>query len=73
MLSNTTIERHEIPPPRGRSKDGIAYTKDFDVKFLKAQRDELLRWRDSGRLPDDGLRTLERELDYEERTLPDRR
>jgi RNA polymerase-binding transcription factor DksA len=24
------------------SKDGIAYTKDFDVKFLKAQRDELL-------------------------------
>ena len=23
------------------SKDGIAYTKDFDVKFLKAQRDLL--------------------------------
>ena len=40
---------------------------------IDAQRDELLRWRDSGRLPDDGLRTLERELDYEERTLPDRR
>jgi RNA polymerase-binding transcription factor DksA len=31
-----------IPAPRGVSKDGIAYTKDFDVKFLKVQRDELL-------------------------------
>jgi hypothetical protein len=30
------------PRPSGRTKDGIAYTKDFDVKFLKAQRDELL-------------------------------
>ncbi len=32
----------EIPAPRGTTKDGIAYTKDFDVKFLKAQREELL-------------------------------
>jgi RNA polymerase-binding transcription factor DksA len=31
-----------IPAPRGVSKDGIAYTKDFDVKFLKTQRDELI-------------------------------
>jgi RNA polymerase-binding transcription factor DksA len=31
-----------IPAPRGVSKDGIAYTKDFDVKFLKSQRDELI-------------------------------
>ncbi|MEM8618364.1 MAG: hypothetical protein AAGF73_01450 [Actinomycetota bacterium] len=31
----------EIPAPRGTTKDGISYTKDFDVKFLKAQRDEL--------------------------------
>jgi RNA polymerase-binding transcription factor DksA len=30
-----------LPEPRGVSKDGIAYTKDFDVKFLKAQRDLL--------------------------------
>ena len=49
------VERHEssvdvrhvaaaasqLPEPRGVSKDGIAYTKDFDVKFLKAQRDLL--------------------------------
>ena len=31
-----------IPAPRGTTKDGIAYTKDFDVKFLKAQHDALL-------------------------------
>lgn len=39
---------------------------------IDAQREELLRWRDAGRLPDDGLRILERELDHEERLLPDR-
>jgi RNA polymerase-binding transcription factor DksA len=42
LLSNATFERVDIPAPRGRTKDGIAYTKDFDVKFLKVQRDELL-------------------------------
>jgi monovalent cation/hydrogen antiporter len=39
---------------------------------INAQREELLRWRDAGRLPDASLRILERELDHEERTLPDR-
>lgn len=39
---------------------------------IDAQRDELLRWRDAGRLSDAGLRVLERELDHEERLLPDR-
>ena len=39
---------------------------------IDAQREELLRWRDAGRLSDDGLRVLERELDHEERLLPDR-
>ena len=34
--------RPDIPAPRGTTKDGIAYTKDFDVKFLKAQHDLLL-------------------------------
>jgi RNA polymerase-binding transcription factor DksA len=42
LLSNAKFERVEIPAPRGHTKDGIAYTKDFDVKFLKDQRDELL-------------------------------
>jgi len=39
---------------------------------LDAKREELLRWRDAGRLSDEGLRVLERELDHEERLLPDR-
>ncbi|MEU8821578.1 Na+/H+ antiporter [Actinoplanes sp. NPDC048796] len=39
---------------------------------LDAQRDEFLRWRDAGWLPDESLRVLERELDHEERLLPDR-
>ena len=37
---------------------------------IDAQREELLRWRDAGHLPDASLRLLERELDHEERTLP---
>ncbi|MGY1643949.1 Na+/H+ antiporter [Geodermatophilus sp. SYSU D00703] len=40
---------------------------------LAAQREELLHWRDVGRLPDEGLRRLERELDHEEGRLPARR
>lgn len=47
LLSNAQFERVEIPAPRGRTKDGIAYTKDFDVKFLKDQRDELILRRQS--------------------------
>jgi monovalent cation/hydrogen antiporter len=39
---------------------------------IGAQRDELLRWRDLGRLPDESLRILERELDHEEGLLPSR-
>jgi CPA1 family monovalent cation:H+ antiporter len=39
---------------------------------IDAERAELLRWRDLGRLPDDGLRTLERELDHQEHLLPAR-
>jgi CPA1 family monovalent cation:H+ antiporter len=38
--------------------------------IIDAQHEELLRWRDAGRLPDPGLRALQRELDHEERTLP---
>lgn len=42
LLSNAKFEQFDIPPPRGHTKDGIAYTKDFDVKFLKAQREDLI-------------------------------
>ena len=41
-------------------------------RVIEAQREELLRWRDAGNLTDEGLRVLERELDHEERLLPDR-
>jgi monovalent cation/hydrogen antiporter len=37
---------------------------------IDAQREELVRWRDSGRLPDESLRRLQLELDLEERALP---
>ena len=47
LLSNAKFERVDIPAPRGHTKDGIAYTKDFDVKFLKEQRDELRARRDA--------------------------
>jgi hypothetical protein len=36
---------------------------------IDAQREELLRWRDAGRLPDTSLRDLQHELDLEENTL----
>jgi CPA1 family monovalent cation:H+ antiporter len=39
---------------------------------LDAERHELLRWRDAGRLPDESLRTLQRELDHQEGLLPTR-
>jgi CPA1 family monovalent cation:H+ antiporter len=39
---------------------------------IGAQRDELLRWRDLGRLPDESLPILEHELDHEEGLLPAR-
>jgi len=39
---------------------------------IDAQREELLRWRDDGRLPEASLRMLERELDAEEEMLPRR-
>jgi monovalent cation/hydrogen antiporter len=39
-------------------------------RLIAAQREELVRWRDSGRLPDESLRLMQRELDHEERTLP---
>lgn len=37
----------DIPAPKGTSKDGIAYTKDFDAKFLKTQHDLLIAERDA--------------------------
>jgi hypothetical protein len=38
--------------------------------MIDAERESLLDWRDSGRLPDASLRVLQRELDHEESLLP---
>ena len=38
----SATEQLGIPAPRGTTKDGIAYTKDFDVKFLKSQHERLI-------------------------------
>jgi RNA polymerase-binding transcription factor DksA len=43
----TTADLLDIPAPRGKTKDGIAYTKDFDVKFLKSQHLRLIEERDT--------------------------
>ncbi|MGZ4508448.1 MAG: Na+/H+ antiporter [Blastococcus sp.] len=62
-----TAEAGEIPmSPRYEAALGVRRA------VIEAQRDELLRWRDAGRLPDESLRILERELDHEEGLLPSR-
>jgi RNA polymerase-binding transcription factor DksA len=40
--TNGSDDHVDVPAPKGTTKDGIAYTKDFDAKFLKAQRDLLV-------------------------------
>jgi RNA polymerase-binding transcription factor DksA len=40
--SNSAPAAIEVPPVKGVTKDGVAYTKDFDVKFLTAQKSLLL-------------------------------
>jgi CPA1 family monovalent cation:H+ antiporter len=54
-----------------RLGDGAGDDATGDVARLRrllidAEREELLRWRDAGRLSDRGLRALDRELDVEE-------
>ena len=57
-------------------EDGIPYAPQYEATarvtraVLEAEREELLRLRDVGRLPDSGLRVLERELDHQENLLP---
>jgi monovalent cation/hydrogen antiporter len=62
-----TAEDGEIPVSAG-------YVSALRARraITDAQRDELLRWHDAGRLPDASLRLLERELDHEEHPLPPR-
>ena len=39
------LEGLDIPKPKGTTKDGISYTKDFDAKFLREQHDLLVNER----------------------------
>lgn len=48
----------------------VLQSADLRRALLEAERRELLRRRDSGELRDADLRTLQRELDHEERLLP---
>jgi CPA1 family monovalent cation:H+ antiporter len=52
------------------TEDPIAEAGRLRRLMIEAQRDELIRWRDAGRLPDRGLHALERELDHEEGMIP---
>jgi NhaP-type Na+/H+ or K+/H+ antiporter len=69
------LRRYQVP--EGPDDDGSApgtpgHEAALEARraVIDAQREELLRWRDAGRLPDASLRVLERELDHEERIVP---
>jgi CPA1 family monovalent cation:H+ antiporter len=67
------LETEEDPAAAAPDAPGASdYEAALHVRraVIDAQREELLRWRDAGHLPDASLRILERELDHEERTLP---
>lgn len=58
------------------SGEEISWPPEFEAMaraqhaVIEAQRQELLRWRDYDQLPDPSLRSLQHELDQEERLLP---
>jgi CPA1 family monovalent cation:H+ antiporter len=70
-------DRHEARYSMLTDSDGeIGWSPELEAAIraqhavIDAQREELLRWRDSGRMSDESLRQLQHELDLEERTLP---
>jgi CPA1 family monovalent cation:H+ antiporter len=60
------------------AEEQIPYNPQYEAaarvtrEVIGAEREELIRLRDVGRLPDAGLRVLERELDHQETLLPTR-
>ena len=64
------LESAEDPAPAATSSPEYEAALQARRAVIDAQREELLRWRDAGHLPDASLRILEGELDHEERTLP---
>jgi monovalent cation/hydrogen antiporter len=70
-------DRHEHLHSMLADADGdVGWTPELEASVevqhavIDAQREELLRWRDSGRLSDGSLRRLQRELDHEESVIP---
>jgi monovalent cation/hydrogen antiporter len=70
-------DRHQARYSMLTDSDGeIGWSPELEAAIraqhavIEAQREELLRWRDSGRMSDGCLRQLQHELDLEERTLP---
>jgi CPA1 family monovalent cation:H+ antiporter len=62
----SSVEDETLPPADDRYQAALRARREM----ITAEREELLAWRDAGRLPDADLRVLERELDHEESLLP---
>ncbi len=77
---NTRLDRYQrrLDLLDRADSDEVPHSPQYEAALMvrraiiDAQRDELLRWRDADNLSDEGLRVLERELDHEERLLPER-
>lgn len=68
-----TYERHRnAHPDRGRRKDARRELQAM-LEIADAERDELLRLRKEGRIDDDAVRRIERDLDERELRLQSRR
>jgi CPA1 family monovalent cation:H+ antiporter len=59
----------ERPDPEGSDEETVEAFGRVRRALLDAEREELVRWRDSGWLTDTGFRALQRELDHEEGIL----
>jgi len=57
------------PPLDGRDEETIEAFGRLRRALLDAEREELVRWRDGGRITDADFRRLQRELDHEEGML----
>jgi monovalent cation/hydrogen antiporter len=67
LTSLAEAEEGSPPPVSANYAASVAAQR----AMLEAQQQELLRWRDAGKLPDATLRRLQTELDHEERIIPD--
>ena len=69
-LALDRLEGEDDPAPAAGARPEFEAALQARRAVIDAQREELLRWRDAGHLPDASLRIREGELDHEERTLP---